>query len=50
MIKDICIKRQSGKNTLQVYNAATKNNSSGEMSFPDEPQISKDQTAYIESI
>lgn len=44
------IKEYLEKKTLQVYNAATKNNSSGKMSFPDEPEISKDQTAHIESI
>lgn len=49
MIKTF-VSKDNLEKTLEVYIAETKNNSSREMSFLHEPKISKDQTAYIESI
>lgn len=44
------VSKDNLEKTLEVYTAATKINSSREMSFLHEPKISKDQTVYTESI
>ena len=44
------VSKDNLEKALEVYTAATKINSSREMSFLHEPKISKDQTVYTESI